>query len=67
MGNNYAYDCPHKDTHTRVCVCVLGLIDESYRTACSTGGIITAGVEQLRSRLFAMSHLLAHMREQAQV
>ena len=45
-----------------VCVCVLGLIDESYRTACSTGGIITAGVEQLRSRLFAMSytHLLAH-------
>lgn len=47
------------------CVCVLGLIDESY----STGGIITAGVEQLRSRLFAMSHrdLFAHthMREQA--
>lgn len=60
MANNYAYGCPHKDRHTRVCVCVcvcmLGLIDESYRTACSTGGIITAGVEQLRSRLFAMSH-----------
>lgn len=60
MANNYASDCPHKDRHTRVCVCLcvcmLGLIDESFRTACSTGGIITAGAEQLRSRLFAMSH-----------
>lgn len=39
------------------CVCWGGgrLTDESYRTASSTGGIITAGVELLRSRLFAMS------------
>lgn len=42
------------------CVCWRGLTDESYRTASSTGGIITAEVELLRSRLFAMSstHLL---------
>lgn len=37
----------------------------SYRTASSTGGIITAEVELLRSRLFAMSstHLLTRTDE----
>lgn len=54
-----------------VCACVCrgggwgGLTEESYRTASSTGGIITAGVELLRSRLFAMSrtHLLTRTDE----
>lgn len=57
MKQEHICVCACKCVCPRVCVCCGGgLIDESYRTASSTGGIITAGVEQLRSRLFAMSH-----------